>query len=75
MSVCLMPRKIQLIQLPVVSVLPFDCDMPPKKLYQLQSYSQNRIMDWYVKVLVGNTQDRYPLAHIFHQGNATIRSV
>ena len=32
-------------------------------------------MDWYVKVLVGNAQTRYPLAHALHQGHATIRSV
>ena len=32
-------------------------------------------MDWYGKVLVGNAQERYPLAHALHQGHATIRSV
>ena len=32
-------------------------------------------MDWYGKVLVGNAQERYPLAHALHQGHAIIRFV
>ena len=44
-------------------------------LVRITYNSKRYILDWYGKVLVGNAQAKYLQAHIFHQSNATIRSV